>query len=238
MCCSIYVQYHNGWWPLHIFEQGVTMRKRTKELTARQREVLDFIREYSRREGVVPTVREIGKRFGMSSTGSVRGHLKALMQKGHLEKVPHVHRGLRLVAERRAAMEMVPNNRKAIPLVGRVAAGSPILAEENVETEIDIDPSMFSRHDNLFALRVQGDSMIEAGIMEGDVVVVEQQKDARSGDIVVALVGEDATVKRYYPQKGKVRLQPENKRLKPIFVDERSEPFSLVGKVVGVMRTY
>ncbi len=203
-----------------------------KELTARQQEILDFIREEIGEKGIPPTYREIGQRFQIRSTNGVHATLEALRRKGYLEREPSISRGLRLKSptQARAAERL-----KSIPLVGRVAAGAPILAEENIEDFIAVDETFFGG-EGYFALHVQGDSMKDAGILDGDVVVARQQSTAQRGDIVVAIIGDEATVKYYFPEKNRVRLQPANDAYQPIVVHPGEEDFRIAGRVTGLIR--
>jgi repressor LexA len=197
-------------------------------LTPRQTKVLEFITSMIQQRGHPPTIREIGAKFGISSTNGVRTHLTALVKKGYIKKSQYVSRGLELT--RRLA-----GNVGTIPLVGSVPAGNPIDAIENVEGEIALDLS-FMPGQGTFSLRVVGDSMRGAGIFDGDVVVVKKQEAADTGDIVVALIDGEATVKRYYPEGKTVRLQPENDAFAPILVNRHSGEFRIAGKVVGLLR--
>nr|MBN2278017.1 transcriptional repressor LexA [candidate division Zixibacteria bacterium] len=180
--------------------------------------------------GKSPTIREIGEKFGISSTNGVRTHLQALMKKGYIRRQELISRGIELVRDLSGAI-------RRVPLVGSVPAGNPIDAIENIDGEIAVDAS-FLPSGETFTLRVTGDSMIKAGIFDGDLVLVKKQKTADPGDIVVAIIGEEATVKRYYPENGRIRLQPENDSYEPIRVDKNSPEFSLAGKVVGLMRRF
>jgi repressor LexA len=198
------------------------------DLTKRQREIFDFIRRYLRKYGYPPTVREIGQALGLHSPSTVHAHLAKLEQIGLLRRDP---------SKPRAIEVMVGKARKAlrgpgVPLVGNVAAGEPILAEENIEDYYEV-PSVIGGETGDYILQVRGDSMKDAGILEGDFVVVRPADEAKNGEIVVALLGEEATVKRFYRERDQVRLQPENKAHKPI----RSRDVELLGKVVGVFRT-
>ncbi|MFH2007335.1 MAG: transcriptional repressor LexA [bacterium] len=198
-------------------------------LTKRQRQVLNFITRSIEERGYPPTMREIGEHMGIRSTNGVNDHLKALERKGHIVREDLKSRTLRPVSA-----SPLP---ASIPLVGRVAAGQPILAVENLEETIKVDRYLVGAGEDLFGLRVQGESMIEDGILDGDIVFVRQQPTANRGEIVVALVDDEATVKRYYPEKNGVRLQPANASMKPFHIrPEDGTEFSLVGVVVGVYR--
>jgi len=198
------------------------------ELTDRQRQILEFIERLITEKGHAPTIREIGGRFGISSTNGVRTHLSALVRKGYLKKSDYISRGLELTRRLAAGVSR-------IPMVGLVPAGQPIDAVENVEGEIVLDISFLPRGDS-FSLRVSGDSMIGAGIRDRDVVIVRKQSVAQSGDIVVAVVNGEATVKRYFSEGRQVRLQPENPTFEPLLVTRKSGDFRIAGKVVGLLR--
>jgi repressor LexA len=197
------------------------------DLTKRQREIFDFIRRYLRKYGYPPTVREIGQALGLHSPSTVHAHLAKLEQIGLLRRDP---------SKPRAIEVMVGKARKAlrgpgVPMVGNVAAGEPILAEENIEDYYEV-PSVIGGEGGDYILQVRGDSMKDAGILEGDYVVVRPTDEAKNGEIVVALLGEEATVKRFYRERDQIRLQPENRAHKPI----RTRDAELLGRVVGVFR--
>lgn len=197
-------------------------------LTDRQKAILDYIEKMITSRGVSPTIREIGKYFKISSTNGVRTHITALIKKGYLKKHEFLSRGLELT---RPLIDGVGR----VPLVGSVPAGAPIDAVENIEGEIALDLSFLPKNDS-FSLKVVGDSMIEAGIHNGDIVLVQKQDVARQGEIIVAIIGDEATVKRYFPEGDRIRLQPENKTMEPIYVNKRSGEFRIAGKVVGLLR--
>lgn len=201
-----------------------------QELTSRQRDVLQFIREHIASRGHPPTIREIGSRFQIRSTNGVRSHIAALIKKGFLKKQGLISRGLELT-------QSVANQVGRIPIVGTVQAGVPIDAVENIEGELALDLSFLPAGDS-FVLRVDGDSMKNAGIYNGDMVLVRKQTVAHAGDIVVALINNEATVKRYFPEGRQVRLQPENDDFEPIIVNRSSGEFRLAGKVVGLLRRF
>lgn len=207
-----------------------------KALTRRQQEIFDFIAETIRGKGYPPTIREIMDAFGIASTNGVRTTLAALEKKGYIRRRPMLSRGIELTdfVERD-----VPGTTelREIPLIGRVAAGEPILATENVEGTLAVDRS-FVPSGEVFALKVSGESMQDAGIMNGDYVLARQQQTANQGDIVVAVIGEEATVKRYYLDDGGIRLMPENETFEPILVDPTQEDFRIAGKIVGLMRRF
>ena len=203
-------------------------------LTGRQQEIWDFLVEYVERHGYPPTVREIGDAVGLASPSTVHAHLANLERAGLLRRDPTKPRALELLDRTRRQPPRAADPRR-LPLVGEIAAGGPLLAEENIEDELAVPEPLGQSAD--FLLRVKGDSMIEAGILEGDVVVVRRQDTAQNGDIVVALAGDDesadeATVKRFFREDGRVRLQPENSSLEPIYASH----VRVLGKVVGVFR--
>lgn len=199
-----------------------------ESLTRRQREILEYIENMISEVGKSPTIREIGRKFNISSTNGVRAHLEALMKKGYIRRQELISRGIELVRTLSGPI-------RKVPLVGAVPAGNPIDAIENVEGEFAVDTSFLPTGET-FTLRVQGDSMKNAGIFDGDYVLVKKQKDAEPGDIVVAIIGEEATVKRYQPKSGRIVLMPENEAYEPIVVDRNSPQFQIAGKVVGLMR--
>ncbi|MGD0981069.1 MAG: transcriptional repressor LexA [Solirubrobacteraceae bacterium] len=201
------------------------------DLTKRQQEILDFIEDYGAHHGYPPTVRDIGKAVGLASSSTVHQHLANLEQLGMLRRDPSKPRALELLHRvvRDAGAVLRP---AGLPLLGTVAAGQPVLAEENIEDYVSV-PQAAGGDDGTFLLRVRGESMRDAGIIEGDLVVVRSQEHAADGEIVVALVGEEATVKRYFREADHVRLQPENAAMEPI----RSSDVRILGRVVGVMRS-
>jgi repressor LexA len=206
------------------------------ELSSRQQEIWDFLVEYVDRHGYPPTVREIGEAVGLASPSTVHAHLANLERAGLLRRDPTKPRALELTGHRRAARSAPQAQFHTLPLVGEIAAGGPLLAEQNIEEYLGV-PEPLSGGGEEFLLRVKGDSMVNAGILDGDFVVVERRQDARNGEIVVALAGEDetadeATVKRFFRENGRVRLQPENDSLEPIYADH----VQVLGKVIGVFR--
>jgi repressor LexA len=205
------------------------------DLAPRQRALLDFIAAYQDQKGIPPTIREIGEALGIKSTNGVSDHIKALVRKGYLERVgdARASRGVRLSQASRGGFREEAT--VAVPLVGRVAAGTPLLAEENYAGTVHIDSSMLPHNAPAFALTVAGNSMIEDGILDGDYVFVRQQSTARNGEIAVVQVDGDATVKRFYREKGRIRLQPSNAAMEPIWV-EPDQQVEIVGVVVGVYR--
>ena len=206
-------------------------------LSKRQREIYDFVLSYADQHGYPPTVREIGEAVGLASPSTVHAHLANLERAGYLRRDPTKPRALEVVARARlAAPAMRVPDVHRLPLVGEIAAGGPLLAEENVEEYLAV-PEPLSRGGEEFLLRVKGESMIEAGILPGDYVVVRRQATAQDGDVVVALAGADeatdeATVKRFFRDGGQVRLQPENEALEPLY----PEHVQILGKVTGVFR--
>lgn len=205
------------------------------QITDRQQEILSFIQEYVDFNGYPPTYREIGKKFNIVSTFGVKRHIDALVKKGFLNNESNLSRTLSLVVNNNPIQK--ENNVIEIPVVGRVAAGSPILAQENIEGNFSIDKNLLKNHTECFGLKVRGDSMINAGILEGDLVIIQPQKEAVNGEIIVALIGDEATMKRYLIDDGRVFLVPENENYEAIEVDNL-ENFSIIGKVIGVFRSY
>ena len=202
-----------------------------KELTSRQREVLDFILESIRDRGYPPTILEICEAFGISSTNGANDHLLALERKGYIERLPKA-RGIHVTET--AAPGLYRSEVGVLPLVGRVAAGTPLLAEQNIEAQIPVSAELARRE--AYCLRVSGDSMIEDGILDGDIIVVDRSRSVRAGDIVVALVGEEeATVKRYYRRGDQIELRPANSSMAPMRFHARD--VQLQGVVVALQRT-
>jgi repressor LexA len=206
-------------------------------LTARQQEIWQFLVTYVDGHGYPPTVREIGEEVGLASPSTVHAHLANLERVGLIKRDPSKPRAIELTGLRRVEAARAESDVPRLPLLGRVAAGSPLLAEENVEDVVAVPESIGRGAD--FLLTIHGDSMIEAGILDGDTIVVQRADDARNGDVVVALAGDDetadeATVKTFYRESdGRIRLQPENSSLEPIYADH----VKILGKVVGVFRS-
>jgi len=194
-----------------------------KPLSKSQQKILDFLKECSS-EGKVPSVREICTEVGLSSTSTVHHHLNALEEKGFITREHGLNRCIHIAGEEKSV---------GVPVLGRVAAGYPILAVEEIESYVPV-PESFKRGRELFALRVQGESMIDAGIFDGDIVIVNRTPVAENGEIVVALVDDEATVKTFYKENGHFRLQPENDAFEPIIVDE----VAILGKVVSLIRYF
>lgn len=207
-----------------------------KKLTDRQKDVLSFIQQFRDQVGYPPTLREIAKKFGIASTFGVKRHLDALSRKGYLNVESSTSRGITILQEINSFPNSAFNNKFIeISVIGRVAAGSPVQAIENVEGSMVIDASFIQRDGDYFGLRVKGDSMINAGICEGDIVVVHHTNQNLHNDIVVALIDGEATVKRLEKRNDRIRLIPENNNYNPIDVTD-NETFSIVGNVVGVFR--
>jgi repressor LexA len=207
-----------------------------REMTARQREVLGFIRSFTERHGAPPTVREIGERFGFTARAAF-DHLRALERKGMLHRRATDKRVSRtlVLAQRPGARRTI----REVPVLGRIAAGSPIYAAENLEGTIPVSTDWLERKgDDVFALRVRGESMIEAHIVDGDLVLVRPQPSAQPGDIVAALVDDEATVKRFARDGERVILKPEHPTMKPIVVEPGRADVRILGKVLGVMRGF
>lgn len=203
------------------------------KLTARQQEILAYIERVVSTTGVPPSIRQIGAALGIRSTNGVRSHLKALEKKGYIHRSLRTSRGIAMLDRIRQVTTSTFQETTAVPILGRVTAGMPILAVENRDGHLQLDPSLVKDADT-FALRVEGDSMIGAGILDGDYVLVRPQPSADNGDIVVALLEDDeVTVKRFYREADGVRLQPENPTMEPIRVPR----VSICGKVTGLVRT-
>ena len=202
-----------------------------KDLTKRQQEIFDFIKKYSAAHGYPPTVRDIGKAVGLASSSTVHAHLSNLEKVGLLRRDPSKPRAIELLDKAVDAAQNVISGQGGLPLVGQVAAGRPILAEENIEDYVQVPP-IAGGEEGEYVLRVRGESMKDVGILEGDYVVVRPQDTAADGEIVVALVGEEATVKRFFREVDHVRLQPENAAMEPI----RSKDVRVLGRVVGLFR--
>jgi len=204
------------------------------ELTGRQQEIWTFLVEYVDQHGYPPTVREIGEAVGLASPSTVHAHLANLERAGLLRRDPTKPRALELTGREKPAAESNVVELPRLPLLGEIAAGGPLLAEQNIEDQIAVPETLHGD----FVLRVKGESMIEAVILDGDLVIVKREQTARDGDIVVALAGDDetadeATVKTFYREKNRIRLQPENAAFEPIY----AEHVQILGKVVGVFRT-
>jgi len=204
-----------------------------RDLTARQREIFEYIKGMIRGKGRPPSIREIGERFAIRSTNGVRAVLEALERKEYIRRDRYTSRGIELLKE---IDDMVSSDRfRVIQWVGRVAAGTPIWAEENIEGSFLIDRE-FVPGEEVFSLKVQGDSMIDAGIFDGDFVLVKRQQMADPGDMVVAQIGDEATVKKFFPEKRRIRLEPANANYGPIIVEKNTPGFAIAGKVIGLLR--
>src|SRR3954470_6291953 len=222
----------------------------TEPLTDRQEKILTFIKKSIQDQGYPPTIREIGEHFGIRSTNGVNDHLKALERKGYLMRGELKSRALSVIDGGKMAAPRFPKPGRRellaagggdvveIPVIGKVAAGAPILAQENIVDHVRIDSMLVNESGKkVFALRVSGDSMIGDGIFDGDYIFVRKQLQANSGEIVVAMIEDEATVKRFYPEDGRVRFQPSNPRLKPIYVSkDQFRETQIIGLVVGVYR--
>ncbi|MFD1674566.1 transcriptional repressor LexA [Alicyclobacillus fodiniaquatilis] len=205
------------------------------QLTARQEAILDFIRKNLNEKGYPPSVREIGEAVGLASSSTVHGHLERLQQKGYIRRDPTKPRALELLQDTGDSMmnDEAASTTVMAPILGRVTAGQPIAAFEDIQGYLPLSPE-FAHNEDVFALNVSGDSMIEAGIFDGDMVIVRRQSQAINGDIVVAMTMDDeATVKRFFREQGRVRLQPENSRLAPLYYPD----VVILGKVIGVFRS-
>jgi len=204
---------------------------KSRPLTERQQSILDFIIERIRARGFPPTLREIGLAFSIRSTKGVNDHLEALEKKGRIRRHAELSRGIELVDGPGERADV-----RSLPLVGRIAAGTPLLASENVEQSLGLDASLV-RSDGAFILRVQGDSMVNAHICDGDLIWVRPQDDAEDGEIVAVLVDDEATVKRFFREDGHIRLQPENDTMRSLVLDPADTPVRVLGRVMGVIRT-
>ncbi|SKA86674.1 repressor LexA [Caloramator quimbayensis] len=197
------------------------------DISDKQQEILDFIKHEISIKGYPPSVREICSAVGLKSTSTVHGHLEKLEKKGFIRRDPTKPRAIEILDETTYDKEII-----AVPIVGSVAAGQPILAVENIEDKFPLPLNYFPNNSNMFMLQIKGDSMIGCGILDGDYIIVEQQLIANDGDIVVALVEDSATVKRFYKEKEYIRLQPENPNMDPIIVND----CKILGKAVGLFR--
>ncbi len=201
----------------------------TSDLSSRQLEILEIIKKEIAVKGYPPSVREIGEAVGLTSSSTVHNHLNVLEQKGYIRRDPTKPRAIEVLDP---FSDYVSRKTVHVPVVGRVTAGEPILAVENIEDSFPVPYDMV-KSDSVFMLRVQGESMIEAGILDEDLILVRQQQSANNGDIVVALLEDEATVKRFYREKNMIRLQPENSSMEPIY----AQNVAILGKVIGLFRT-
>ncbi|HEY2476880.1 MAG TPA: transcriptional repressor LexA [Candidatus Cybelea sp.] len=197
-----------------------------KPATERQRSILDVIRAFTAERGYPPSVREIGERVGLSSSSTIHAHLKALERRGMISRDPTKPRAMRSGAPSTGHETVV------MPILGRVAAGVPITAQEDIEGELALSAAFVPKASDAFMLRVQGDSMIEAAILDGDLILVRPQRTAENGEIVVAMMDGEATVKRFYREPGRIRLQPENRAMAPIYASD----VEILGRVEAVVR--
>jgi len=195
----------------------------------KQVEIYEFIKKQVHEKGYPPSVREICVAVGLSSTSTVHGHLSRLEKKGLIKRDPTKPRTIEIIGDASSRKEMIN-----IPIIGKVTAGMPILAVENIEDTFPLPIEYIHSNNELFMLRISGESMIDAGIMDGDLAIIEQTSTAKNGDIVVALIGEDATIKRFFKEKGHYRLQPENKNMTAIIVPD----CTIIGKLAGLYRKY
>ncbi|UTR04678.1 transcriptional repressor LexA [Alkalihalobacillus sp. LMS6] len=205
------------------------------KLSTRQEEILLFIKDEVKKKGYPPSVREIGEAVGLASSSTVHGHLARLEKKGYIRRDPTKPRAIEVLSLEEALDEpsIIRERARYIPVIGKVTAGSPITAIENIDDYLPL-PDHMSGHEQVYALVIQGESMIEAGIFDGDQVIVKQQQSADNGDIIVAMTDEnEATVKRFFREENYIRLQPENSTMKPIILDN----CTILGKVIGVFRT-
>ncbi len=203
------------------------------KITAKQQEILEYIKNEILNRGFPPSVREICEAVKLKSTSSVHAHLETLEKNGYIRRDPTKPRTIEILDD---SFNLLRREMVNVPVVGMVTAGQPILAVENIESYFPV-PAEFMPNKQCFILHVRGESMINAGILDGDQVLVQQQPDAQNGEIVVALLGEDATVKRFYKEDGHIRLQPENDTMDPILV-RPEEDFQILGKVFGVFRMF
>jgi len=204
------------------------------KLSKRQQEILEFIKKEVQTKGYPPSVREIGEAVGLASSSTVHGHLARLESKGFIRRDPTKPRAIEILSGD-STQALNPSNVVNVPVIGKVTAGQPITAIENVEEYFPLPERLASPDDQVFILEIMGDSMIEAGILDGDYVIVRQQQTANNGDIVVAMTDEhEATVKRFFKEKDSVRLQPENSNMEPIILRN----VTILGKVIGVYRMF
>jgi len=213
-----------------------TNNKQMLPLTDRQSKIFDFILSNITRFGYPLTIPEVQEKFSFKSPNAVQDYLEALERKGYISRRPYKSRGIEILVDKEPRNNNGNNDVTEVPIIGRVSAGSPILAQENIEGTIFVDNSIAGKSKRIFALRVQGTSMINAGILNGDLVLVRQQPTAEQGEMVVVLIGDEATIKRFYKYKNKIKLQPENDSMNPIFIDSNDSEVRIIGKVEGVVR--
>lgn len=207
-----------------------------KLLTNRQKQVFDFIIFNISSYGFPPTVSEIQNHFSFKSPNAVQDHILALEKKGYISRYPHKSRGIEILVSNFNNKENNDSNITEVPIIGQVRAGVPVMAYENIDGKIAVDKGIIRDLSNSFALKVKGDSMIKAGILNGDYIIVQQQSVAEQGEIVVAQINDETTVKRYFKDKNKIRLVPENDNMFPIIIDQKKESVEIIGKVKGVIR--
>jgi repressor LexA len=200
-----------------------------ENLSTKQKEVYEFVKKHTEEKGYPPAVREICDAVGLSSTSTVHGHLKRLEKKGLIKRDPTKPRALEIIEFAHRKREMID-----IPVIGKVTAGAPILAVENIEDTFSMPLNYIKNNNDLFILHVKGESMIEAGILDGDMAIIEKADTVSNGEIVVALIENEATIKRFFKEKEHIRLQPENKTMSPIIVED----CKILGKLVGLYRAY
>ncbi len=206
-----------------------------ESISSRQEKILKFINKKVKESGYPPSVREIGKAVNLSSSATVHSHLKKLEEKGYLKRNPSKPRAISLLPYKgNDSVDMGVNNLVYVPVVGRIAAGRPILADENIEDYIPLTPDFIKGKKEVFILHVRGDSMVNAGILDRDYIVVRKQDTAINGEIIVALLEDEATVKRFFKTDKKIKLMPENDYMEPIIIDD----VKILGKVIGVIRKY
>lgn len=207
-------------------------------LTKRQQQIFDFILSNIDKFGYPPTIPEIQHKFSFKSPNAAQDHLEALERKGYIARRPHKSRGLEILNGKISKDNTISadDNITEVPIVGSVSAGMPILAQENIEGSIFVDKIISRNNRGMFALRIKGTSMVNAGILDGDFVLVHQQPTAEQGEIVVALIEDEATVKRFYKDKNKIKLKPENDTMEPIIIDPEENDVTIIGKVQGVVR--
>ncbi|MCK5594576.1 transcriptional repressor LexA [bacterium] len=214
-------------------------KSKSSLLTERQNKIFKFLLFNIERFGYPPSIPEIQEEFSFKSPNAVKDHLEAIERKGYISRRPHKSRGIKILTHIVSGKNNVNSTNdkvSEVPIVGSVSAGSPILAKENVEGTLFVDKSIARNPKGIFALRIRGTSMINAGILDGDFVLVRQQPTAEQGEIVVALIEDEATVKRFYRDKNKIRLQPENDTMKSLIIDPKKSNVTIVGKVEGVIR--
>lgn len=199
------------------------------KMGAKQLEIYEFLKEQIHAKGYPPSVREICTAVGLSSTSTVHGHLSRLEKKGYIRRDPTKPRAIEMIRENQMKKELID-----IPIVGKVTAGQPILAVENIEDTLTIPLNLLNSNNDLFVLKVSGESMIEAGINDGDLAIIEKVSFAVNGDIIVALIEDKATIKTFYKEDNRIRLQPENSTMEPIIVSD----CKIIGKLKGIFRTY